>query len=156
MEKEDKQVFFEEIIDQNSDPDFYVKVFINDVEFVSDVWDNTLYIYDPQWSAVLDVPDDEEFVDIKIQLWDSMDENYDGNRLCDVSGDYDGTDDSYDVELVYSVKTGHWTGDDYLSVDSSVFDQVLYVISLLWALMAELLQNAKSNLRDLNSRCDER
>ena len=73
LEKDDIQLFFEEIIDNNSDPDFYVKVLINNQEFVSEVWGNTRYIYDPQWSATLNVADYEEFVDIKIQLWDFKD-----------------------------------------------------------------------------------
>ena len=38
MEKDDPQVSFKEEIDKNTDPDFYIKVFINDVEFQSDVW----------------------------------------------------------------------------------------------------------------------
>ena len=99
-----------EFIDWFSDPDFYVKVFINDVEYQSDVWHNTKYIYDPQWSATLDVPDDEEFVNITIQLWDwspGID------QMCDISNDIDSYRDSFDVEVRYSIKTGHWWGDDY-------------------------------------------
>lgn len=95
-----------EIIDWTSDPDFFVKVFINDQEFVSDIWHDTKYIYNPNFSPTLDVPDDEEFVNIKIQLWDW---NLFVNRLCDISAD------GFDVELTYSLKTGHWEGDDRLS-----------------------------------------
>jgi len=87
---------------------FYVKVFVNDVEFESDVWENTKYIYDSGWSATLNVPDEEEFVNIRIQLWNAK---LTGDVLCDISGDAD----SKDVNLVYSIKTGHWTGDDALS-----------------------------------------
>ena len=95
----------------NTNPSLYLKVFINDVEFESDIWSNTKYIYDPQWSATLNVPDDQEFVDIKIQLWNS---NNGADVLCDISGDSGSSDDSYDAELEYSIKTGHWTGDDEL------------------------------------------
>jgi len=86
---------------QDDNPNFYVKVFINDIEFTSNVWNNTKYVYDPQWNATLNVPDDQEFVNVKIQLWSG-----------DVPYDISGNPDKYDVNLVYSIKTGHWTGDD--------------------------------------------
>jgi hypothetical protein len=53
------------------------------------------------------VPDEDEFVNIRIQLWDAQNGN---NTPCDISGN---TDD-YDVELVYDLKTGTWVGDDSL------------------------------------------
>jgi hypothetical protein len=109
FDKYDQQVRSEEYIDLTSDPDFYVKIIINDQKFTSDIWHDTKYIYDPQFSATLDVPDDEEFVTVKIQLWDWNDN---GDVLCDVG------DENDDVELSYSIKTGHWTGDDQLE-DSS-------------------------------------
>ena len=102
---------FDKKINENNYPSLYLKVFINDVEFTSDVWSDARYVYDPQFSATLDVPDDQEFVSIKIQLWFSMDEDV----LCDISGDIGGSEDGYDVELEYSIRTGHWTGDDDLS-----------------------------------------
>ena len=55
----------------HSNPSFYMKVFINGVEFTSLVWSHTKYVYDPQWSASLNVPDDEECVNITLQLWSS-------------------------------------------------------------------------------------
>jgi len=120
LEKLDRQIPAIEKIDWFSDPDFYVKVFINDVEFTSDVWHNTKYIYNPQWSATLNVPDDEEFVDIKIQLWDW---NIGRDVFCDISNIHDeGYQDSFDVELTYSTKTGHWFGDDFIEVDPVSFD----------------------------------
>jgi len=88
----------------SDDANLYLKVFINE-------WVGTKYIYDPQWTATLNVPDDQEFVDIKIQLWHSMGGNQEDDKRCDISGDID----DYDVELTYSIKTGHWTGDDELS-----------------------------------------
>ena len=105
FDKDDLQVRVEEYIDLNSDPDFYVKIIINDQEFTSDIWHDTKYIYEPQFSATLDVPDDEEFVTVKIQLWDWNDN---GDALCDIG------DENNDVELTYSIKMGHWTGDDQL------------------------------------------
>jgi len=114
-----------EKIDWLSDPDFYVKVFINDEEFQSDIWMNTKYIYDPQWSATATVPSDEEFVDVKIQLWDW---NPGFDRICDISIGYyeDVGQDSYDVELSYSLKTGAWFGDDCSGLLSWVGDNSGY------------------------------
>ncbi len=88
----------------NDNPNFYVKVYINEVEFTSPVWNNTKYITDPQWNATLNVPDDQENVTITIQLWSHETEDI----LYDVSGDLE----SYDATLLYSIKTGYWTGDD--------------------------------------------
>jgi len=115
LEKFDNHIPAIEKIDLLTDPDFYVKVFINDVEFTSPIWKNTKYVYEPDWSATLNVPDEEEFVDIKIQLWDW---NLGIDKLCDISSIYDeGYKDSFDVELMYSIKTGHWFGDDYIDFE---------------------------------------
>ena len=99
-------------IDAFSDPDFYVKVFINGEEFTSPVWKNQKYVYDPDWSASLNVPDDQEFVNITIQLWDA---DPMGDMLCDIDNNYDNYSGSFDLDLLYSIKTGHWFGDDYIS-----------------------------------------
>jgi len=94
-----------------SNPDFYVKVKINDKEFISDVWQNMMYVENPNWSASCEVPKDNEFVNVTIALWDK------GNgmdRLCDISphiGDYA---QARTAELTYSIATGIWWGDDYL------------------------------------------
>lgn len=97
-------------IDLLNDPDFYVKVFINNEEFTSPVWNNQKYVDEP-WSASLNVPDDIEFVNITIQLWDA---NPGLDRLCDLSDNWDTYPDSYDIDLLYSIKSGHWFGDDYV------------------------------------------
>jgi hypothetical protein len=89
----------------NNSPNFYVKVFINDIEFISPVWNNTKYVTDPSWNATLNVPDDQENVTIIIQLWSHETEDI----LYDLSGDLE----RYDVSLLYSIKTGYWTGDDF-------------------------------------------
>jgi hypothetical protein len=94
----------------NEEPSFYVEVYINGEGYTSNIWSNTKHIYDPDWSATLNVPDEEEFVDIKIQLFDSAN----GDVFCDLSPDIGNSEDGRGVELVYSVKTGHWTGDDAL------------------------------------------
>ena len=103
-----------EIIDWTSDPDFFIKVLINGQEFESEVWEDTKFIYNPNFSPTLNVPDDYEFVDIKIQLWDW---NPSTNKLCDIAKE------GSDVELTYSLKTGHWFGDDEIS-DSSGYGRL--------------------------------
>jgi hypothetical protein len=108
FDKLDQQIPSIEFIDLTSDPDFYVKVFINDDEFVSDVWPDTKYLYDIDWKATSNVPDNIEFVDIKIELWDQDSPN---DKKCDISKN------GLDVQLQYSLKTGHWTGDDERSDD---------------------------------------
>jgi len=114
LEKRDLQTHHIEKIDWFSDPDFYVKVFINDVKFTSPIWRNTRYIDNVGWSAKLNVPDDEEIVNIRIELWDW---NLGRNKRCDVSCiNYDASDNyrsSFGVDLTYSIITGHWWGDDF-------------------------------------------
>lgn len=66
FEKHDRQLHFREYIDLQTEPDFSIKIIINDDEVVSPIWENTKYIYSPEWSATIDVPDDEEQVDITI------------------------------------------------------------------------------------------
>jgi len=100
--------YYRPTFNSNDIPDFFVKVFINNEEFSSDIWPDSKYIYE-SWTATLNVPDDQEFVDIKVQLWNL--EDNENNIPCDISGD----SDDYDVELTYSIKTGMWTGGDYLN-----------------------------------------
>lgn len=95
-------------IDIFNDPDFYLKIYIDESEYVSEVWKNQKYI-EPSWSIIQDVSDYEEFVNIKIQLWD---QDRFADRLCDIS-----SSKGKEVELVYSLKTGHWTGDDFVGSD---------------------------------------
>jgi hypothetical protein len=88
----------------NDNPNFYVKVFINNVEFTSNIWNNTKYVYEPHWNATLNVPDDVENVSMNIQLWSHETEDV----LYDLSSD----PKRNDVNLTYSIKTGYWTGED--------------------------------------------
>jgi len=96
-------------IDLVSEADFYVKVTINDKVSQSKVWQNKNYVKNPEWSVIVDVPDYEPYVDIKIQLFDK---DVGKDKLCDISRDFDILDEGKDVELTYSVLTGHWFGDD--------------------------------------------
>jgi hypothetical protein len=121
LEKEDPQVNAKEEIDTSSDPDFYLKIYINNEEFTSEIWHNTKYIYNPEFTPSTNIPTNEEYINIKIQLWDYADE-HNTDRLCDISGDTGNSDDSYDIELIYNIKTGHWTGDDFPNSDLQGYD----------------------------------
>ena len=116
-----KEIRAFDVIDKFTDPDFYVKVFINDNEYDSDIWYNTKYVDDPSWSVTCNVPDDEELVDIKIQLWDW---NLGKDKICDISRS-DQTDerinDSY-AHLFYDIAYGMWYGDDYSYYEPTMFD----------------------------------
>ncbi len=95
------------VLDENISPSksiFFVKVIINSEEFSSPVWNDSPSLYDIHWKATLNVPDDKEFVNVTIQLW--------GDETEDIPYDISGKHDRYDVTLLYSIKTGHWTGDD--------------------------------------------
>jgi hypothetical protein len=117
LEKRDIQVNAIEKIDWGSDPDFYVKIYINGDEFKSPVWYNQKYIENVGWEAKLNVPDDEEFVYIRIELWDW---NLGLDMPCDVSNmNYNSEKykDSFGVDLIYSIATGHWWGEDFAYYD---------------------------------------
>lgn len=103
-------------IDAHSDPDFYVKVFINEKEFTSPVWNNQKYIRDPEWSCTWDVPDEVEYVNITIQLWDK---NIGFDTLCDIAQNDNSNADRKDLFLYYSLKSGHWIGDDMIYIPHS-------------------------------------
>lgn len=96
-------------IDNFGKADFYVIVYINNVRFKSKVWFNQNYIKEP-WSITLNVPDDEENVTIKIQLWGWK---LGLPRICDLNDNSGVGINNYDIDLVYNLKTAHWTGDDY-------------------------------------------
>lgn len=105
-----------DIIDKNNDPDFYLKIFINGEEFKSPIWRNEKYLSNLNWSCTLDVPDDQEFVEVIIQLWDW---NLGRDTLCDIAYNDNGNPDRKDLTLYYSIKTGHWFGDDMVYVPHS-------------------------------------
>ena len=88
-----------------SEPDFFLKIYINNNEYISEIWHDTSYLYEKPFSLTVDVPDDEEFVTVKIQLWEW---NLEGNLLCDIGNE------TSDVTVQYNIKTGHWSGQDEL------------------------------------------
>jgi hypothetical protein len=114
LEHDDPQLNFQEIIDQTTDPDFYMIIYVNNQEYKSDIFWNTKYLYNNPYSIIVDVSDDIEQVDIRFQLWDAADEDISFDRLCDISIDPGTNDESYDAEIIYDLQTGHWTGDDEL------------------------------------------
>jgi hypothetical protein len=102
-------------IDLFSKPDLFLKIYINEEEFKSQTWKNTESIYDT-WSVTSNVPDDVEDVEIRIELWDK---NILRNKLCDISSEDKYEDDDYTLDIIYNIKTGIWSGDDYNIGDSS-------------------------------------
>jgi len=95
--------------DSISDPDFYVKIIVNNKEYESPVMSDQQYCYQV-WETSIDVPDDEEFVDIILQLWES---NPVFDTLCDINDAVNTASSGKDIALRYSLKTGIWYGDDY-------------------------------------------
>jgi hypothetical protein len=116
-----KQIRAFDNIDIFSDPDFFVKIYVNDIEYISPIEKNKKYVNNPGWSATFNVDDYEEFVNIKIQLWD---QDILRKKICDISknDDRETLIESYDVDLIYSLKTGHWHGDDYMRSYPRFFD----------------------------------
>jgi hypothetical protein len=98
-------------INTRSNPNFYLKVIINGKEFVSDVWQNMMYVENPNWSASCEVLKNNEFVNITIELWDK---NSGTDILCDISPNNGNSTQTRTAELTYSIATGAWWGDDYL------------------------------------------
>jgi len=104
-------------IDDFSDPDFYLNIIYDDQEFTSEIWQNSKYINNPDFSPILKISNEIEEIKIKIQLFDYADEN-DYDRLCDLNGDIE----KYDVEIIYNLNNGHWSGDDFLIKNNTDFD----------------------------------
>ncbi|MFE3846081.1 hypothetical protein ACFL1L_04395 [Thermoplasmatota archaeon] len=105
-----------DIIDKKTDPDFYARIFINGEEFRSPIWKNQKYLSNLNWSCTLDVPDDQEFVEIIIQLWDW---NIGRDTLCDIALNDNENPNRKDLSIIYSIKTGHWFGDDMIYLPHS-------------------------------------
>jgi hypothetical protein len=99
-------------IDLFTDPDFYVKLFINEHEFTSDIWHNQKYVKE-EWKKTVDVPDDIEYVNITIQLWDW---NYGFDKQCDIARNDNENTNRRDITVYYSLKTGHWVGHDEITL----------------------------------------
>jgi len=93
-------------IEDDSLPSFFVRLFLNAEEYTSPIWQDKNDVY-PDWSASVLVPESQENISVNIQLWNSQET---GDQPCDIRGDASG---QYDVNLIYNIHTGYWTGDDY-------------------------------------------
>ena len=103
-------------IDKFTNPDFYVKVIINDKEIKSDIWRNQNHVTE-QWNTpFIDVPDEQEWVNVTIQLWDS---DFPFNNLCDIANNDNSNPNRKDITVMYNLKTGHWFGDDMIATPNS-------------------------------------
>ena len=102
-------------IDLLSDPDFYVRLIIDGEKYQSEIWRNQKYVSE-EWSQTVNIPDDQENVNITIQLWDW---NLGLDRLCDISNNFNGNlINDYYANIVYNTKNGHWEGSDELFRDA--------------------------------------
>jgi len=90
-------------------PSFQVDVIINGVHHESPIYENQPYVYTP-WTTNMTVPSDNDWVNITIALKDTR-----SNKLCDLSGCHEQANHYNDTvaNLYYSIKTGHWVGDDW-------------------------------------------
>ncbi len=105
-------------IDLFSDPDFYVKVLFEDgKEYTSPVWENKNHVVE-EWVVTQDVPDNNEWVNITIQLWDK---DPISDKLCDISVNNNYGLIQRDINVMYNLKTGHWYsyGDDMITPPDS-------------------------------------
>ncbi|HUT00309.1 MAG TPA: hypothetical protein VMY59_08340, partial [Candidatus Thermoplasmatota archaeon] len=96
-------------LDDDNNPDFFVKVLINSEEFLSPIWQDSPYLDNIHWTATANVPDDIEYVDIVIELYKKTTS---GDTLCDICKEQNTRTEGYTAEMSYSIKTGHWTGED--------------------------------------------
>lgn len=107
-------------IKNDSDKSFFIKIFINNLEFISPLFNESEYLYNLNFSITTDVPDNAEIVEIKIQLYEKVKEL---EVQCDISGEINNSDKINDAILFYNIKTGHWNGSDYIN-DSSGYGRL--------------------------------
>ena len=101
------EVRFLEDNNLEEDTTFYIVVTINNEIFKSKIWNDTRYLYGINWTVSLNVPDDNEYVSIILQLWDCSNGT---DKLCDINPNKDYNQ----AEIIYSICSGHWSGDDYI------------------------------------------
>ncbi|MGW8776477.1 hypothetical protein ACWGNM_00150 [Streptomyces sp. NPDC055796] len=77
-------------------PDFYAKVFINGVEYVTPRADNVSGV-DPYWAVSTDLPDTIQNVPVTIQVWD-----YDSTGGDDLGDDTPHDDNNLDFTVFYT------------------------------------------------------
>jgi len=91
--------------DTGSPPDFYIKATIAGTVKTSSTVSNDYNVL-PDWSTVVDVPDDEEEVPITIELWD---EDIGDDTLCDINWS-----SGKKCNITYNLKNATWWGDDHV------------------------------------------
>jgi hypothetical protein len=96
-----------------TDPDVFIKIFINGNEFVSEVWEKSMYVKEPNFSVSLEVPKNDEYVDIAMELW-AKNSRTGSLVICDISPISGSSVEDNRVEMTYSIATGIWWGDDHL------------------------------------------
>jgi hypothetical protein len=96
-------------LNDDTNPDFFVKVLINSEEFLSPIWHDSPYLDNIHWTSTANVPDDVEYADIVIELYEKTTS---GETLCDISKEQNTNTEGHTAEMSYNIKTGHWTGDD--------------------------------------------
>ena len=87
-----------------SGPDFYVNITIANTSDQSSYWEDKSNVLD-DWPLTVDVPDDEENVDITIELWE---EDGASDMLCDISLT------GKRCNVTYNLRNGTWWGDDHV------------------------------------------
>jgi len=95
-------------VDWGSAADMYVKVYIYNTWKKSSVFHKNDNDVSPNWHCEVDVPDNQENIPIKIQVWDD-DVQWDDKLDIDYT-----TKDGRTLDITYSVKTGKWSGEDYM------------------------------------------
>ncbi len=106
LEVHDELYDITQIIRRLNPPSFYLVVWINDEVFESQVWPDS-HVVHTDLSFVANVSNYEEFVSIRVGLFEQNDRGND--RLWDITH----RSKPAFAEIEYSIKTGHWTGDDY-------------------------------------------
>ena len=92
-------------------PDFFIKVRINSEEFLSPLWQDSPYLDSIHWTATADVPDDVEYVNIAIEI---VKKSMTTTTACDINEEPHTITEEYTAEMIYSIRTGHWIGDDFI------------------------------------------
>lgn len=99
---------------------FFIKVIINSEEFYSPIWNNSPYLYNIQWLASSNVPDNIDQVNISIELFDKTTKT---TPFYDYTLTLKPKIQGYKTKLFYNIKSGHWKGDDFLG-DSSGYGRL--------------------------------
>ena len=107
-------------LDPCSEADFFVKIFVNDAEYISPIWNDTDYLYQC-FTVTADVPDDEKYVAVTIQLWEH--DAY-KNIQCDISKYPNTYGSGLDVHLTYDISIGRWSGENNNVGDISGYGRV--------------------------------